>query len=85
MKTTVLVNIPVKVSPHKTLTNIKGVIRCKELRSTPQEDILENLKDQGVSEVHKIVIKKEGNEITTGTIILTFHGSVIPTDIRVGY
>ena len=57
MKTTMLV----KVSPHKTLNNIKGVIRCNTLRSTPQEDILENLLDQGVSKVHKIVINKEGN------------------------
>ena len=55
------------------------------MRSTPIEDIVENLLDQGVSEAHKIVISREGKKITTDTIILTFHGSVIPPQIIVGY
>ena len=50
------------------------------------EDIVENLKEQGVSEAQKIVITKDGNKFTTtATIILTFHGSLIPTEIKVGF
>ena len=65
IKTSMLVNVPVKISPHRTLNTIKGVIRCSELKFTPVEDIVENLKEQGVSEAQKIVITKDGNRITT--------------------
>ena len=85
MKTSMLVNIPFKVSPIRTLNTIKDVIRCNELRSTPQEDIIVILPDQVVCEAHKLVITNKGKKITTGTIVLTFHGSVIPPQIIVGY
>ena len=85
MKTSMLVNVPVKISPHRTLNTIKGVIRCSELKFTPVEDIVDNLKEQGVSEAQKIIITKDGNKITTATIILTFHGSTVPSQINVGF
>ena len=50
------VNIPVKVSPHRTLNTIKGVIRCSDMKFTPVEVIVDNLKEQGISEAQKIVI-----------------------------
>ena len=56
IKTSMLVNIPVKISPHRTLNNITGVIRCSELKFTPVEDIVDNLKEQGVSEAQKTII-----------------------------
>ena len=47
------------------------------------EDIVDNLKEQGVSEAQKIIITKDGNKITTVTIVLTFHGSTVPSEINV--
>ena len=76
IKTSMLVNVPVKLSPHRTLNTIKF---------TPVEDIVDNLKEQGVSEAQKIIITKDGNKITTATIILTFHGSTVPSEINVGF
>ena len=85
IKTSMLVNVPVKISPNRTLNTIKGVVRCSELKFTPVEDIVENLKEQGVSEAQKIVITKDGNKITTATIFLTFHGSSVANEINVGF
>ena len=79
-----LVNVPVKISPHRTLNTIRGVIQCSKLKFTPLEDKVDNLKEQGVSEAHKITITKDGNKITTMTIILFFHRSIVPTEINVG-
>ena len=79
IKTSMLVNVPVKISPHRTLNTIKGAIWF-----TPLEDKVDNLKEQGVSEAHKITITKDGNKITTMTIILFFHRSIVPTEINVG-
>ena len=58
MKMSMLVNVPIKISPHRTLNTIKGVIWCSELKFTPVEDIVDNLKEQGVSEAQKIIITK---------------------------
>ena len=45
IKTSMLVDVPVKISPHRTLNTIKGVNRCSELKFTHVEDIVDNLKD----------------------------------------
>ena len=55
IKTSMLMNVPVKISPHRTLNTIKGVVRRREPKFTPVEDTVENLKEQGVSEAQKIV------------------------------
>ena len=46
---------------------------------------LDYLKEQRVSEAQEITITKDGNKITTATIILTVHGSTVPTEINVGF
>ena len=64
---------------------IKGVIRCSEMKFTSVEGIVDNLREQGVSEAQQITITKDGNKITTATIILTFHGSTVPIEINAGF
>ena len=56
------------------------------MKFTPVEDIIvDKFRGQGVSEAQKILITKDGNKITTATIILTFHGSTVPSEINVGF
>ena len=50
---TLLPNIPVTISTHRTLNSSKSVISKPELQYVPVSEILENLKDQGVTDVHK--------------------------------
>ena len=80
---TKLVNVPFKILPLKTLNTIKGVNRYLELKLAPVEDIVDNLKRQGVSKGLKIIITKDGNRITTAAIILTLHGYTVPNEINV--
>ena len=63
LRSTELANIPIKVSPHRSLNYRKGVIRCRDLKSCSDAEILEGLTSQHVGEVFHIK--------TTGTFILT--------------
>ena len=51
MKCTLLANIPVTVSAHRSLNSCHGVISESDLQYVPETELLENLKDQKVIEV----------------------------------
>nr|XP_054748746.1 uncharacterized protein LOC129254320 [Lytechinus pictus]XP_054748747.1 uncharacterized protein LOC129254320 [Lytechinus pictus] len=85
LKTDKFVNIPIKVSPHKTLNSCKGVVRCPELRDCDDDEILEELADQQVIDVHRITVNQNGIKKPTNTLFLTFNRSTIPSYIKVGY
>ena len=59
MRTTTFVDRPVHVSMHKTLNSSRGVIRCRELSLLSEAEIRDELKSQGVVEVHRVTVKKE--------------------------
>ena len=61
------------VSVHKTLNSSCGVIRCRELSDMSEIEIRDELKTQGVVEVHRVTVKKEGKVIPTNTLFLTFN------------
>ena len=48
-------------------------------------EIRDELKDQGVVEVNRVTLKKEGKVIPTNTLFLTFGSSELPKEITVGY
>ena len=58
-------NISVKTYPHKSLNVSSGVVRSKELSLCTIEEIKRDLKKQGVTEVKRVSIKKEGETIET--------------------
>ena len=55
------------------------------MKECREDEIKDELKDQQVSEVKKIMKKKDGNLVATGTIILTFSSPKLPPSIKVGY
>ena len=59
LKTVNFVDRPVHVSVHKTFISFRGVIRCRELSDMSEIEIRDELKTQGVVEVHKE--RGEGN------------------------
>ena len=85
LKTATFVDRPVHVCVHKTLNSSKGVIRCRELSDLSEVEIKDELKAQGVVEVHRVTVKKEGKVIPTNTLFLTFNRPDMPKEIRVGY
>ena len=67
-----LANIPVTVKAHKTFNSSKGVIKTRELDDLTEEEILNYLATQNITTVERIIIRKNGSVIPTGTYILTF-------------
>lgn len=78
-------NIPVSVSAHNFLNSSRGVISEQDLIFVPESEILENLKEQHVSQVRRITIKREDKIIPTKHIILTFDLPNLPNNIKAGY
>ena len=85
LKVVSFANNPVKVSPHKTLNSCRGVVRCPELRDCDDEEILEELADQHVTDVHRVTINQNGVKRPTNTLFLTFNTPKLPQDLQVGY
>ena len=63
MKT--FLSLKIKTYLHKTLNSSKGVIRNQELSLCPREEILAELKNQVVTDIIRITIKKENQTIQT--------------------
>ncbi|XP_070212554.1 uncharacterized protein [Littorina saxatilis] len=79
------VDRPVKVSPHRGLNTSKGVIRCRELEGLSEAEIKEGLKDQGVIDVYRVLIRKGDIRVPTNTLFVTFCTPTIPEKIKVGF
>jgi hypothetical protein len=79
------VDTPVTCSPHRSLNTSKGVIRCRDLRDCSDDEILAELRSQGVIEVKHIMTKKNGVFEPTNTFILTFNVPVTPKLIKAAY
>ena len=82
---TELANVPVKVTPHRTLNTSKGVIRSYELKNTTADELTSQLKKQGVTHARLVTIKKNGAVITLNTAILTFNRPTPPATLKVGF
>jgi len=48
LQMTSLANVPVKVSAHRTLNCCKGVIRCRDVARCDKDEIIDNLRSQGL-------------------------------------
>ena len=79
------VNIPVKVSPHRTLNTKKGVIRCPQFKDCSEEEIVRGTKKHGVIAAKRIFVTRAGEKVRTGTVILTFALPSLPTGIDAAY
>ena len=85
LKTTKIFEFKVKISLHNSLSSSKGVIRCSELRPCSEKEILENLKEQGVTGVRYVSVRRNGIIKPTNTYILTFNTPVLPKKIKVAF
>ena len=85
LKSKVLVDRPVKISTHKGLNSSKGVIRCRDLRGVSEAEMKTELASQGVTDVHRVTIRKGSERVPTDTYFLTFCSTVLPRSIKVGF
>lgn len=77
--------VPVRALPHPHLNSCKGVICTRDLHDMEEDDIVTELKDQGVTHVKRITIKRDDKIIKTGTYILTFKLHDLPGKLLIGY
>ncbi|GFO32971.1 RNA-directed DNA polymerase from mobile element jockey [Plakobranchus ocellatus] len=76
-----LLDIPVIVSPHKSLNSSIGVIRSRDLRCC-SEEMVEELR--GVAHARPIKVRRVEDKIQTDTVFLTFDSPKPPSRIRAG-
>ncbi|XP_046564880.1 uncharacterized protein LOC124273651 [Haliotis rubra] len=80
-------NTEIVVSEHKTLNSCRGIVRdrAKCLSDMSEEEIVTELKPQGVSSVKRFTRKDGDNIVNTNTYLFTFALTKIPTSIKAGY
>ena len=74
---------PVVVTVYKSLNCAKGVVRNWELVRTDPDEIKENVPI--ITDVQRIIVKSNNEEIKTNTLILTFNTPKIPDSLKVCY
>lgn len=85
LKMTIWIDTPLKVSAHRSLNTCKGIIRCRDLRDCSEEEVLEDLSHEGVTQVKHIYTKRNGASIPTNTFVLTFNRPVLPKSVKAAY
>uniref|UniRef100_W8B1Q6 Nucleic-acid-binding protein from transposon X-element n=1 Tax=Ceratitis capitata TaxID=7213 RepID=W8B1Q6_CERCA len=70
---------------HKNLNSVKGTIYAPCLNYVSEKEIIENLKDQGVSDVYKFLKHKDGKTNPSGVLLLTFDRYYLPEKIEVSW
>ena len=80
-----VVSTPVEVVQHPKKNSVQGVITCHELSDLTEEEIVEGLSRDGVVHVKHIMRTVNRKRVNTGTVILTFNGTQLPSRVHVGY
>ena len=80
-------DVKVEVTPHPTLNSTRGIIRDRAnvLSVCTEDEIIEGLKDQGVSAVRRFKTSRNGEVKETNTYQLTFDRPELPKEIKVCY
>jgi hypothetical protein len=78
-------NTEIKVTPHRSLNSSRGIIRCRDFRDCEDNEVLDALRAQGVTNVKHISVKKEGKFEPTNTFILSFSTPSPPPFVKAAY
>ena len=82
---TQLAGVPVKVSPHRSLNVSRGVIRSRDIARCSVEEIVDELRPQGVTAAVIIHVRDGDSKRRTNTVILPFASPQPPKHITAGY
>ena len=87
LQSNMIVDVPIRISPHKSLNFKKGIIICRDLRGCSDDEILksEGVKEQGITAVRRFKIKKQGELVDTSTFLITFGLGTLPQYIKLAY
>ena len=85
MKITRFHQTPAKCTPHGNLNRSRGIIRCPDLAGISEEEIVDELSSQNVSEARRISVWRDGVKKSTNTIVLSFRTAILPKTLKIGY
>ncbi|KAM7291824.1 hypothetical protein ISCGN_028395 [Ixodes scapularis] len=80
-----IVETSVTVTPHRTLNTVRGVISEEDLLDVSEDEILEGLRNSSVIAVKRIILRREGQEIPSKHLILSFVRHCLPATVKAGY
>ena len=78
-------DLKVQVSLHGSLNTCKGVVCCPDLKGVSKQEILEEMREQGVINVRRIKVRRDDAFLHTNTFVFTFNTSVLPKQIKVAF
>jgi len=84
-KMELLGDIPVHISPHKSMNFTKGVIKTSDLKDMSREEIIANMHSQDVIDCKRIFFVCDSKTIDTNTYILTFNRLQLSSTVDLGY
>ena len=64
-------DLRVQVSLHGSLNTCKGVVRCPDLKGVSEQEILGEMREQGVINVRRIKVRHDGTLKDTNTFVFT--------------
>ena len=68
-------------APFKALNQTKGIVRSPALAQSTEEELLDSLAGQGVIEIQRIKINKNGGKLATNTYVLAFNRTTLPRTV----
>ena len=77
--------IPITVRTHPTKGFATGVITVPDLEDVEDDDILDELRDQGVQKLRRLQRKENDGTVPTDTLVLSFSGERLPEKVRVAW
>ena len=78
-------NLKCSVTPNSSLNTSKGIVRCPALSKVTPEHIIEFMGEQGVTDVCRITVCRDGILKPTNTFVLTFNTPILPTVVKIGF
>ena len=85
LMSTMLADIQIKVVPHQSLNTSKDIIRSFDISDCNEAEIKEHLVDQGLTDVRRITVMRNGPRRNTNTLVLTFGQPSHPTSVKCAY
>ena len=85
LKVTTFCGKQVTVTFHQSRNSCKGTIFAPELRHMYDEEILADLKGDGVTHIRPITTFKDGQRRDTNLLVLTFDSTLLPEQINNGW
>ena len=85
LKVTTFCGKKVTVSLHQGRNSTKGTVFAPELRHMSEDEILSDLRGDGVTHIRRLTTFKDGQRRDTSLLVLTFNSTSLPEKINIGW